>query len=74
MKKTENKYNVTLGADPEFFICNNTEIVSAEGMTNGGTKQDPKKISENGHAIQEDGIMFEYNIPPCKTVESIKFE
>lgn len=64
-----NKFNITLGADPETFICNNKEIVSAEGLTNGGTKQNPKKISKEGHAIQEDGIMFEYNIPPCKTEE-----
>jgi hypothetical protein len=62
-----NKFNITLGADPETFICDENEIVSAEGLTDGGTKKDPKKISEFGHAIQEDGIMFEYNIPPCKT-------
>lgn len=62
-----NKFNITLGADPEIFICNEKETVSAEGLTNGGTKQEPKPISEDGHAIQEDGIMFEYNIPACKT-------
>lgn len=61
------KFNITLGADPELFIENDIEIVSAEGLTEGGTKDFPRPISEFGHAIQEDGIMFEYNIPPSKT-------
>jgi len=69
MNKIENKHNITLGADPETFICNDTEIVSAEGLTEGGSKYAPRPISDNGHAIQEDGIMFEYNIPPCSTEE-----
>jgi hypothetical protein len=69
MEKINNKHNITLGADPEIFICDDKEIVSAEGLTEGGTKYEPKPISENGHMIQEDGIMFEYNIPPCSTNE-----
>jgi len=64
-----NTINITLGADPETFIQDAIEIVSAEGLTQGGTKQQPKLISEQGHMIQEDGIMFEYNIPPCSTEE-----
>lgn len=67
MNDIKNKYNITLGADPEIFICNDEEIVSAEGLTEGGSKYSPKPISEFGHAIQEDGIMFEYNIPACLT-------
>lgn len=64
-----NTFNITLGADPEIFIKNDTEIVSAEGLTDGGSKHNPKLISGEGHMIQEDGIMFEYNIPPCGNVE-----
>lgn len=61
----ENKFNITLGADPEVFIQDENEIVSAEGLTEGGSKYAPKPITDKGHMIQEDGIMFEYNIPPC---------
>lgn len=64
------KHNITLGADPEIFIKDATEIVTAEGLTEGGSKYAPKPISDLGHMIQEDGIMFEYNIPPSKTKES----
>jgi hypothetical protein len=60
----QNIHQITLGADPELFIKNDTEIVSAR-FDKGGTKSSPKQISQQGHAIQEDGIMFEYNIPPA---------
>lgn len=60
---------ISLGADPEIFIENDVEIVSAEGLTEGGSKYNPKPISELGHAIQEDGIMFEYNIPASFTLK-----
>lgn len=58
--------NVKLGADPELFLSKNGEIISAEGYI-GGSKNAPKIISKKGHAIQEDNVMIEFNIPPCTT-------
>ena len=62
---------ITLGADPEFLIQDDDtgEIVSAEGLI-GGTKQEPKPISEVGHSVQEDNIMAEFNIPPAMDAKS----
>ena len=58
--------NVTLGADPELFLTKNNEVISAEGMI-GGTKEKPKLISKEGHAVQEDNVMIEFNIPASST-------
>jgi len=63
--------NVLIGADPELFLEKNEEIVSAEGLI-GGTKHHPKYISEEGHAIQEDNVMIEFNIPASKTKEEFR--
>lgn len=60
--------NVTLGCDPELFIYNtkDKEIISAIGLF-GGTKKNPKAISSLGHAVQEDNVLVEFNIPPSST-------
>lgn len=63
--------NITIGADPEAFLKNDKEFVSAEGKF-GGTKEEPKKLDRKGFAIQEDNVMVEFNIPPCTTSQELK--
>lgn len=62
---------VKLGTDPEVFLVDTQtrEVISAEGII-GGTKELPKKISAVGHAVQEDNVMAEFNIPPAIDSES----
>ena len=64
---------IKLGTDPELYIANDTEVVSAEGLI-GGTKKAPKYITEEGHAIQEDNVMVEFNTPPCSSAEEFTKE
>lgn len=56
---------IKIGADPELFLKNDQEIISAIGLI-GGTKNNPKSISNDGHSVQEDNVMVEFNIPPSK--------
>jgi len=70
--------NVLIGADPEMFIYSlDTDTPFPVCGLVGGTKKHPIPITENGHALQEDNVMIEYCIPPCKTseefVENITF-
>lgn len=60
--------NVSLGADPEMFLFSveKNKFVPVCGLV-GGTKEEPLKITSQGHALQEDNVMIEYCIPPCKT-------
>jgi len=62
--------NVTIGSDPEAFLWSNElgKFVPACGLI-GGTKQEPKAITNEGHAIQEDNVSVEWCIPPSKTAE-----
>lgn len=69
MRKTEfiPLRDITIGSDPEEFLQDATgKIVSSEGKV-GGTKEEPRKLSDIGHAVQEDNVMIEYNIPPVIT-------
>lgn len=63
--------NIKLGADPELFLTKDGEYISAEGLI-GGSKNEPKVISDEGHAIQEDNVMVEFNIPPSSTKQEFK--
>ncbi len=60
--------NVTLGCDPEIFLKKDGKIISAIGLI-GGTKHNPQPISDFGHAIQEDNVAIEWNIPASATIE-----
>ena len=59
-----NKNDILIGADPEFFLFNtNTKkYVPAIGLI-GGTKDKPIPITDEGHCIQEDNVMVEFNVP-----------
>jgi hypothetical protein len=56
---------ISIGADPEVFLRDAHDFVSAEGII-GGTKKQPLAI-ENGCALQEDNVTAEFNIPPATT-------
>lgn len=58
---------ITIGADPEVFVCDqHNTIISAIGHV-GGSKEQPVPVV-NG-AVQEDNVLAEYNISPARTSE-----
>jgi len=64
----ENKINVAtllIGCDPEAFVKDKTtgKIASAIGLI-PGSKDNPHKITDLGHAIQTDNVMVEFCVPP----------
>jgi len=64
-----NLNKITLGCDPELFLENELEIISAEGLV-GGTKKFPREVEGYpGHFVQEDNIMVEFNIPPTNVLQ-----
>ena len=61
--------NVTIGSDPEIFLVDEQgKLKSAIGLI-GGTKESPRPISNIGHAVQEDNVLGEFNIPASKTAK-----
>jgi len=61
--------NIKIGADPELFIKDRDNKIVPAFLLVDGTKDNPTPISDDGHAIQYDNVMMEYNIPPSSTVE-----
>ena len=64
--------NVTFGCDPELFLKDKItrQWVPVCGLL-GGTKEKPKKVGRKGHAIQEDNVMVEFNIPPARSAGEV---
>jgi hypothetical protein len=58
------KPDVSIGADPELFLFDGTNPVSAHDIV-PGTKTSPMKVPRG--AIQVDGVAAEFNIEPAKT-------
>lgn len=66
--------NVTIGADIEVFLINeDKKYISSVGLI-GGSKDDPRYLSERGHAAQEDNVTAEFNIPPVRTADEFAKE
>lgn len=61
-----------IGADPEFFLKKKYGgYASAVGLI-GGSKWEPKKLDEDGHAILEDNVAVEFNIKPASTFDEFR--
>lgn len=63
--------NVTLGADPEFFLYDTKKkmYISAEGLI-GGQKNNPTEIP-TGEMILEDNVMVEFCTTICKNAKQL---
>jgi hypothetical protein len=63
--------NITIGSDPEVFLLGEDGKYKSSIGKIGGTKVSPKPITDKGHAVQEDNVLAEFNIPPCKTAQEL---
>jgi len=62
--------NVTVGCDPELFILNKQKKLVASCGLIGGTKQEPRFITDRGHMVQEDNVAVEFGIPPAHSKDA----
>jgi hypothetical protein len=61
--------DITIGCDPELFILDGYDYISAYGIL-PGTKKEPYKVDKG--AVQVDGMAFEFNIDPAKTQDEFE--
>ena len=61
-----------IGADPEFFIKKKYGGYASTVGLIGGSKWEPKKIDEDGHAILEDNVAVEFNIKPASSFDEFR--
>jgi len=64
----------TIGCDPEIFLQDeNNRFKSVIGLL-GADKWHPRILTKDGHAVLEDNVAVEFNIPPCNSFEDFKRE
>lgn len=69
----------TVGADPEMFLIDTStgKVISAKGIIPGKKGRPWRKGLPKGFGLEIDGILAEFNIPPCTSkgeyIESIQF-
>jgi hypothetical protein len=61
---------ILVGADPEVFIKQNNQFLSAYGLIDGD-KRNPQRVEKG--AVQVDGMALEFNIDPASTSEEFLY-
>jgi hypothetical protein len=64
-----NGVEYTIGADPEVFVGENGNFISAHGLVQGD-KKNPFKVNKG--AVQVDGMALEFNIDPAKDLKEFQ--
>lgn len=60
---------ILIGCDPELFIKQGDQLISAEGVI-GGTKYEPIWSNDGEYSLQEDNVMAEIGIKPASDAET----